>query len=33
VELKNRDFYLDENKNVKEFSFAENKWTDDGDWF
>jgi radical SAM superfamily enzyme YgiQ (UPF0313 family) len=33
VELKNQDLYLDENKQVKEFSFAENKWTDDGDWF
>jgi radical SAM superfamily enzyme YgiQ (UPF0313 family) len=33
VELKNQDLYLDENKRVKEFSFAENKWTDDGDWF
>ncbi|UCH93756.1 MAG: radical SAM protein [Candidatus Aminicenantes bacterium] len=33
VELKNRDLYLDENKHVKEFSFAENKWADDGDWF
>jgi len=33
VELKNQDLYLDENKNVKEFFFAENKWADDGDWF
>jgi radical SAM superfamily enzyme YgiQ (UPF0313 family) len=33
VELKNQDLYLDENKQVKEFSFAENKWADDGDWF
>ena len=33
VELKNRDLYVDENKCVKEFSFAENKWSDDEDWF
>ena len=33
VELKNQGLYLDENKQVKEFSFAENKWADDGDWF
>lgn len=33
VELKNKDIYVDENRQVKELSFAENKLQDDDDWF
>jgi len=33
VELKNNDIYVDENRDVKDLSFAENKIKDDGDWF
>jgi len=33
VELKNKDIYVTENRNVKELSFARNTLQDDGDWF
>lgn len=33
VELKNRDKYIDENRNVKELSFARNQFQDNDDWF
>jgi len=33
VELKNQDIYVNENRYVKDLSFAENKLKDDDDWF
>jgi radical SAM superfamily enzyme YgiQ (UPF0313 family) len=33
VELKNSDTYVDDSKDVKELSFARNKFQDDDDWF
>lgn len=33
VELKNKDIYVNENRYVKDLSFAENKIKDDVDWF